>query len=327
MSENILELKNIKKYFPIRKGMFSDEKGEVRAVNDISINIKRGETFGIVGESGCGKSTLARTILKLVEPTAGNIVFNNTDITYLKRKEMVKYRKEMSIIFQKPYSALNPRESVRSIISAPLIVHKTSNKQEITERVLELMDLVGLSKNYLDRYPHEFSGGQRQRIVIARAIALNPSLVICDEPVSALDVSIQSQILNLLKDIQEEFNLTYIFVSHDLSVVNFMADRVGVMYLGSIVEQAKSEDLYDDPLHPYTKALLSAIPEPNFDKTKERIILKGDIPNPTDLPKGCKFSTRCSYVMDICHNLEPKLTEISDDHLVACHLYSGGDVI
>lgn len=327
MNDNILELKNIKKHFPIRKGLFSDENGVVCAVNNVSVDIKRGETFGIVGESGCGKSTLARTMMKLIEPTDGNIVFDNTDITNLNRKQMIKYRKEMSMIFQKPYSALNPRESVKEIISAPLIVHKISNKKEINKRVLELMELVGLSNSYLDRYPHEFSGGQRQRIVIARALALNPKLVVCDEPVSALDVSIQSQVLNLLKDVQDKFNLTYIFVSHDLSVVNFISDMVAVMYLGSIVEQAKNEELYNNPLHPYAKALLSAIPEPNFNKKKERIVLKGDIPNPYNLPEGCKFATRCSYVMDICKSIEPKLTEVRDHHLVACHLYSGGDEI
>lgn len=327
MSDNLVELKGIKKYYPIRKGLFSHEKSLVRAVDGVSLEIKKGETFGLVGESGCGKSTLSRTLLRIIDPTEGKIIFEDTDITTIKSKEMKKYRKEMSMIFQNPYSSLNPRESVRDIISAPIIVHKEMGKKETDKRVLELMDLVGLSSKYIDRYPHEFSGGQRQRIGIARAIALNPKLIVCDEPVSALDVSIQSQILNLLKDIQAKFNLTYIFVSHNLSVVYYMADRVAVMYMGNIVELSDSVDLYNHPCHPYTKVLLSAIPEINSESKKGRIILNGDIPNPSNPPKGCRFSTRCSRVMDICHTKMPELIRVNNEHLVACHLYQRGDGI
>lgn len=327
MRDNILELKNLKKYFPVKSGMFSKEKGLVHAVDDVTLEIRRGETFGLVGESGCGKSTLSRTLLKLTEPTSGQIIFDGEDITKHSYKEMRKYRKHMSMIFQKPYASLNPRETVGQIISAPFIVHKEFNKKDVSKRVSELMELVGLSERYVNRYPHEFSGGQRQRIAIARAIALNPKLIVCDEPVSALDVSIQSQILNLLKDIQKEFNLTYIFVSHDLSVVNYMADRIAVMYLGTIVELAKSTQLYLKPYHPYTKALFSAIPEPNLGTKKERISIKGEIPNPINPPSGCPFSTRCNYVMDICLKERPKLIHINEDHMVACHLYKKGSDI
>lgn len=317
----------MKKYFPLKKGMFSNEKGVVHAVDDVTFEVRRGETFGLVGESGCGKSTLSRTLLKLLEPTSGEIIFDGEDITNYSYKEMRKYRKNMSMIFQKPYSSLNPRETVGEIIAAPLIVHEKLDRKDVLKRVLELMELVGLSKNYINRYPHEFSGGQRQRISIARTIALNPKLIVCDEPVSALDVSIQSQILNLLKDIQEEFNLTYIFVSHDLSVVNYMADRIAVMYLGTIVELTNGDELYENPYHPYTKALFSAIPEPDLEIKKERIILKGDIPSPINPPSGCPFSTRCNYVMDICHRNRPKLINVSEEHLVACHLYKKGSDI
>lgn len=324
MRDNILELYNIKKYFPGKSGIFSEQKGLVHAVDNVSFNVRRGETFGLVGESGCGKSTLSRTLLKLLEPTSGKVIFEGKDITNCSYKDMRKYRKYMSMIFQKPYSSLNPRETVGEIISSPFIVHGVSNKKETLTSVLKLMDLVGLSKNYINRYPHEFSGGQRQRIGIARAISLNPKLIVCDEPVSALDVSIQSQILNLLKDIQRDYKLTYIFVSHDLSVVNYMSDRVAVMYLGTIVELASSDQLYLNAYHPYTKALLSAIPEPNPKIAKKRIILKGEIPSPTNPPLGCPFSTRCNFVMDICHEIRPSLVKINEDHLVACHLYQEG---
>lgn len=325
MNDNLLELKNLKKYYPVRKGLFSNNKGVVRAVDDISISIKKGETFGLVGESGCGKSTLSRTLLKLIEPDEGKIIFEGKDITGLNNRQMRPYRRDMSMIFQKPYASINPRESVREIISAPFVVHKMLTKADMDKKVMELMDLVGLSNNYLNRYPHEFSGGQRQRIVIARALALNPKLIVCDEPVSALDVSIQSQILNLLMDLQREFKLTYVFVSHDLSVVNYMADRVGVMYLGSILEQADSKEMYSNPKHPYTQALLSAIPEPDMKSKKERIILKGDIPNPASPPIGCKFSSRCSHVMEICKKERPELKDLGSDHVVACHLYGESD--
>lgn len=322
--EKLLSVKNITKTFPIKTGLFENNKGFIRAVDNITLDINFGETFGLVGESGCGKSTLARTILKLVEPTSGQIIFEENNITNLNRKEMRKYRRDMSMIFQKPYSALNPRQTLREIISAPLIVQKKYTKKEINDRTDYLIDLVGLNINHLDKYPHEFSGGQRQRIMIARAISLNPKLIICDEPVSALDVSIQSQILNLLTELQEKFNLTYLFVSHDLSVVNYISDRIAVMYLGSIVELAESDELYKKPMHPYTVALFSAIPTMDIDKKKDRIILEGDLPTNSEVHKGCKFATRCQHVMSICNEQYPEFLNVGNNHYVACHLYKDG---
>jgi peptide/nickel transport system ATP-binding protein/oligopeptide transport system ATP-binding protein len=317
--EKILEVKNLKKYFPLGKGFMSANKGTVKAVDDVSLDVYQGETIGVVGESGCGKSTFARTVLRLHEATEGEVVFEGKNIFSLKNSEMRKVRQNMQLIFQDPYSSLNPRFTVEQIIKEPLIIHHWGDKQSRKERVIELMDIVGLSKRHLNRYPHEFSGGQRQRIGIARALALNPRLVICDEPVSALDVSIQSQILNLLRSLQQKLDLTYLFIAHDLSVVKHVSDRVAVMYLGKLVELASVDDLYVKPMHPYTQALLSAIPDPNPLKRKNKIILKGDVPSPANPPEGCRFHTRCPFAKDICKQEEPQLQIFDRNHQVACH--------
>ena len=317
MSEVILKVDHLKKYFPVKAKMFSGSKGTVHAVDDVSFEIRKGETFGLVGESGCGKSTLSRTILNLVPADGGTIIFNGEDITNLKGKKMEKIRRKMRMIFQKPYGSLNPREKVKEIIGAPLKIHHTVPESG-------LMDMVGLNREWLNRYPHEFSGGQRQRIGIARALAGNPELIICDEPVSALDVSIQSQVLNLLKDLQKDFELTYLFISHNLSVVKFMADRIAVMYLGVIVELADSGEIYENASHPYTKALLSAIPEAKTTQKKERIILNGDIPSPVNPPAGCRFCTRCPFAQDRCRTERPELAEIRPGHFAACFLAGKG---
>lgn len=324
MSEVILKVDHLKKYFPVKAKMFSGSKGTVHAVDDVSFEIRKGETFGLVGESGCGKSTLSRTILNLVPADGGTIIFNGEDITNLKGKKMEKIRRKMRMIFQKPYGSLNPREKVKEIIGAPLKIHHTVPESGLEDEVLRLMDMVGLNREWLNRYPHEFSGGQRQRIGIARALAGNPELIICDEPVSALDVSIQSQVLNLLKDLQKEFELTYLFISHNLSVVKFMADRIAVMYLGVIVELADSGEIYENASHPYTKALLSAIPEAKTTQKKERIILNGDIPSPADPPAGCRFCTRCPFAQDRCRTERPELAEIRPGHFAACFLAGKG---
>ncbi len=321
MRDKLLEVRRLKTYFPITGGMFGTTKGYVKAVDDISFQVFKGETLGLVGESGCGKSTTARTILRLIEPTAGSVIFEDKDILSMPRKEFVKLRREMQMIFQDPYSSLNPRKMVRDIIGQPFKIHqpKMSNKDR-EDIVKGLLKVVGLDPSHLIRYPHEFSGGQRQRIGIARALALNPKLIIADEPVSALDVSIQSQILNLLNELQQEFNLTYIFIAHNLSVVKHLSDRVGVMYLGKLVELSTSDEIYSYPLHPYTKALFSAIPIPKVGAKKESIILEGDVPSPQNPPNGCRFHTRCRYCMKICKEEEPAFKQVARGHYVACHL-------
>lgn len=321
MQQPILEVNNLKKYFDIRGGVFGKRIGEVKAVDDVSFSVNPGEILGIVGESGCGKSTTGKSILRLIEPTDGEVKFEGQDITKLNAESMRKLRRDMQIIFQDPYASLNPRHTVEKIISEPLLIHGM-NKQERKARVRELLEVVGLSSYHASRYPHQFSGGQRQRIGIARALANNPKLIICDEPVSALDVSVQSQILNLMEGLRDQFNLTYIFIAHDLSVVKHISDRVGVMYLGRLVELTDKDSLYDDPKHPYTKALLSAVPLPDPDIEKERIILEGDVPSPSNPPTGCAFHTRCPMAMDICQNIRPKFEQVEVNHFVACHLYN-----
>ncbi|TYT22491.1 ABC transporter ATP-binding protein [Dictyoglomus thermophilum] len=323
--EIIIEVKNLKKYFPIKRGIIlSKHVGDVKAVDDVSFYIRKGETLGLVGESGCGKSTVARTIIRLLEPTDGQIIFDGIDITKLSNKDLRKIRKDMQIIFQDPYSSLNPRMTVSEIIGEPLEVHGiVRNSQEKEKRVQELLELVGLAPYHATRYPHEFSGGQRQRIGIARALALNPKFIVADEPTSALDVSIRSQIINLMQDLQKEFKLTYLFISHDLAVIRHICDRIAVMYLGKIVEIANNDDLYNSPLHPYTQALLSAIPipDPEVAEKRKKIVLTGDVPSSVNPPSGCRFHPRCPSVMDICSKEEPILKEINPGHFVACHLY------
>ncbi len=319
-SEAILEVRNLRKCFPIKKTFTGKVKQELIAVDNVSFKLKAGETLGIVGESGCGKTTLGRTILKLHESNGGQIIFEGQDITNLKSSEMREIRKKMQIIFQDPYSSLPPRSTVGGILSEPVEVHKIVPKAQVKDYVLDLMDKCGLRDYYYERYPHEFSGGQRQRICIARALSVNPKLVICDEPVSALDVSIQAQIINLLKKLQQDMNLTYLFISHDLSVVKFISDKIGVMYLGSMVEFGTKEDIFANPLHPYTEALFSAIPQPDPDIKMNRIILKGDIPSPANPPKGCRFHTRCPKAMDICSEVTPEYRDFGNGHCAACHL-------
>jgi oligopeptide transport system ATP-binding protein len=311
--EQLVEVRNLVKYFPIDN---SDDV--VKAVDDVSFDIIGGETVGLVGESGCGKSTVGRCVLRLHEPTSGEVLFEGRNIVGLSNSEMQALRREMQIIFQDPYASLNPRMSILSIVSEPLKIHGVSNRQERIARVADLLSKVGLDPKYMSRYPHEFSGGQRQRIGIARALALNPKLIICDEPVSALDVSVQAQVVNLLQDLQAEFGLTYLFISHGLAVVEHISNRVAVMYLGKIVEVADSVELYENPLHPYTKALLSAIPVPDPKKKRERIVLKGDVPTPINPPSGCRFRTRCPIAIDDCAKIEPELREISLGHFAAC---------
>lgn len=322
MTQELLEVKNLKKYFPIKGGLFGREIGSVKAVDDVSFTVKRGETLGLVGESGCGKSTTGRSILRLIEPTEGQVLFEGKDVTAMSKDELRKVRRDMQIVFQDPYASLNPRHTVERLLEEPMIVHGLGDAQERRERVHQLLNVVGLSAYHAKRYPHQFSGGQRQRIGIARALAVNPKLIVADEPVSALDVSIQSQVLNLLEDLQKEFHLTYIFIAHDLSVVRHICNRVGVMYLGRIVELADKDSLYDNPMHPYTQALLSAVPIPDPDVKKERIILQGDVSSPANAPKGCAFHTRCPHVMDICKSERPGLKEKTGNHFVACHLYN-----
>ena len=305
----VLEVRHLRKCFPLQKTLFGKVTRELVAVDDISFKLKAGETLGIVGESGCGKTTAGRAILKLHEPTAGQIIFDGQDITHLKPKQMREIRRQMQIIFQDPYSSLPPRDTVGGLLSEPVMVHNIVPKNEVKDYVLKLMDKCGLRDYYFERYPHEFSGGQRQRICIARALSVNPKLVICDEPVSALDVSIQAQIINLLKELQREMNLAYVFISHDLSVVKFISDKIGVMYLGSMVEFGNKKEIFDNPLHPYTKALFSAIPYPDPDVKMNRIVLKGDIPSPANPPKGCRFHTRCPYAKEICKHVTPTYKE------------------
>ncbi len=315
----LLEVKHLKKHFPIKGGVFSKTIGYVYAVDDINFTLAKGETLGLVGESGCGKSTTGRTILRLIEPTAGAISFEGQDITTLDKSAMRALRREMQIIFQDPYASLNPRMTVGSIIGEPLEIHKIAKGSEKEERVASLLQKVGLRAEDMRKYPHEFSGGQRQRIGIARALALNPKLIVCDEPVSALDVSIQAQVINLLEDLQAEFGLSYLFIAHNLNVVEHISNRVAVMYLGQIVELASDEELYKNPQHPYTEALLSAVPIPDPTVKKKRIILEGDVPSPINPPKGCHFHTRCMYKEKICEEVEPEFKDIGGGHWVACH--------
>lgn len=318
MNQTLLEVQNVKKYFPIPSKLFSRKKEFVKAVDGVSFTVNKGETLSIVGESGCGKSTTGRMIMKLLDITEGKVIFEGQDITNMTDDQIRPLRKEFQMVFQDPYASLNPRLTIKEILEEPLIVHNF-NKGNRNQRVTELLEVVGLNKYHADRYPHEFSGGQRQRIGIARALAVNPKLIIADEPVSALDVSIQSQVLNLMKDLQEEFGLTYVFIAHDLSVVEHISDRVGVMYLGRLVELATRDELFGKPLHPYTKALLSAVPIPDPTVKRERIILKGDIPSPANPPSGCTFHTRCPFAQETCKIQVPEFRELESGHYVACH--------
>ncbi|SIT68872.1 ABC transporter ATP-binding protein [Edaphobacillus lindanitolerans] len=319
--ENLLEVKNLKTYYPIHGGFFKHVVGNVKAVDDVSFTIKKGETMGLVGESGCGKSTTGRTLLRLIKPTGGQIIFDGEDITNISGSRLRKARQDFQMVFQDPYASLNPMQMVGDIIAEPILNFERRNKKELEQYVKSLLTRVGLPESAYYKYAHEFSGGQRQRIGIARALALNPKLIIADEPVSALDVSVQSQVLNLLKDLQEEFDLTYLFIAHDLSVVKHMSDTIGVMYLGNLVEVASNKDLYSEPLHPYTQALISAIPEPDPKLRKERIVLQGDVPSPANPPTGCPFHTRCPMAQEICSQEKPPLKEVRPGHHVACVLY------
>ena len=316
----ILEVRHLRKTFPVKKNMFGKVLKELVAVDDISFKLMPGETLGIVGESGCGKTTAGRAILKLHQPTGGQIIFNGLNITNFTSKQMRPIRQQMQIIFQDPYSSLPPRSTVGGILSEPVQVHKIVPRNQVKDYVLQLMEKCGLRDYYYERYPHEFSGGQRQRICIARALSVKPKLVICDEPVSALDVSIQAQIINLLKTLQKEMNLAYVFISHDLSVVKFISDKIGVMYLGSMMEFGRKEDIFKNPLHPYTKALLSAVPNPDPTAKMDRIKLEGDIPSPANPPKGCRFHTRCPYAKEVCKHVPPEYQEVEPGHFAACHL-------
>jgi len=320
--EKLIEIRDLYKEFPIKKGFFNRKVGAIYAVNNINLDIYKGETLGLVGESGCGKSTTGRCILGLIPATKGSIKLEGVNIINANTKTLKSLRNRMQIIFQNPYSSLNPRMTIKEILEEPIIIHKAVPRKELKSRIQELIDMVGLSANILEKYPHEFSGGQRQRIGIARSLALKPDFIVCDEPVSALDVSIQAQIINLLDDLKRDLGLTYLFISHDLSVIKYISDRVAVMYLGEIVELGETKNLFSNPLHPYTKALLSAIsiPDPNADFSK-RTLLKGDIPSPASPPSGCKFHTRCPNVMEICKEIPPEKIQKEQDHYVNCHLY------
>jgi len=318
--EKLIEVKNLKKWF-WTGGVLFGKKEAVRAVDDVSFYIKKREVLGLVGESGCGKTTCGKVILRIVDPTAGSIYFDGHNITHLERKEMIKFRRKMMIIYQDPFGSLDPRMTVGAAIAEPMEVHNIASKKRKEEEVIEIMGKVGLTPDQMNRYPHEFSGGQRQRIGIARALATNPEFIVADEPVSALDVSIQAQIINLLQNLQKEFGLTLLFIAHDLSVIKHISDRVAVMYLGKVVEMAPKKELFDNPKHPYTEALLSAIPIPNPRFRKKRTILMGDVPSPINLPPGCRFHTRCRYVKSICRENEPELKDIGNHHLTACHLF------
>lgn len=321
-SQYLLVVKNLKKYFPIKSSFLKKTVGNVKAVDGISFKIKRGTTMGLVGESGCGKSTVGKTILRLQSKTDGEVYFNGTEIFSLSKEELRTKRPEFQIIFQDPYSSLSPRLPIAEIIGEGVREHKIVPPEEYDEYISRIMKACGLQEYHKDRYPHEFSGGQRQRICIARALALNPDFILCDEPVSALDVSIQAQIINLLRDLQKEFGITYLFISHDLSVVEHISDTVGVMYLGNMVELAPTEKLFAKPLHPYTKALFSAIPVPDPDFKMDRVVLEGSIPSPANPPAGCKFHTRCSQCMEVCKHFTPELRELEGEHFCACHLYN-----
>ncbi|RKD26388.1 oligopeptide transport system ATP-binding protein [Caminicella sporogenes DSM 14501] len=320
-NEILLEVKNLKKYFPINKGFIKKKIQYVKAVDDISFFIRKGETFGLVGESGCGKSTTGRTIIRLYDVTDGEVIFDGAEIGKLRESQLKPFRKRIQMIFQDPYASLNSRMTVGDIIGEPLDIHNLAKGKERQEIIYDLLERVGLSKDHANRYPHEFSGGQRQRIGIARALAVRPDFIICDEPISALDVSIQAQVVNMLEDLQSEMGLTYLFIAHDLSMVKHISDRIGVMYLGKLVEVAPSNELYSNPLHPYTQALLSAIPipDPEVTRSKRRIVLQGDVPSPLNPPSGCRFRTRCRYATEKCAQVEPKLVDIGNGHMHACH--------
>lgn len=318
----LLRVTNLVKHFPIMQGIIIQKQiGAVHAVDDVSFDVRRGETLGLVGESGCGKSTTGRTVLQLYRPTSGSVEFDGVDLVHLKGEELRHMRRKMQMIFQDPYASLNPRMTVGEIVGEPLVVHNIAKQKEIDERVANLLDLVGLNPAFSTRYPHEFSGGQRQRIGVARALALQPSFIVCDEPISALDVSIQAQVVNLLEDLQKQFNLTYLFIAHDLSMVRHISNRIAVMYLGVIVELADRDELYLHPLHPYAQALLSAvpIPDPVADAKRQRVLLEGDVPSPVNPPSGCHFRTRCSIAQAICAEQKPAFRELKPDHFVACH--------
>ena len=322
--EPLVQVKNLKKYFPILRGVLRRQVGAVQAVDSITFDIFEGETLGLVGESGCGKSTAGRAILQLLKPTEGQVFYRDKELTSLSKSELRKVRREMQIIFQDPFASLNPRMTVGSIINEPLVIHKMGDSSSRRERVTELLELVGLNPNYVNRYPHEFSGGQRQRIGIARALATNPSFIVADEPISALDVSIQAQVVNLLDDLKEELNLTYLFIAHDLSMVRYISDRVAVMYLGRIVELSQESFIFKKPVHPYTQALLSAIPipDPVLEENRQRTILEGDVPSPANPPKGCRFHPRCHFATEVCLEADPEYRNVgtgSDEHWVACH--------
>lgn len=319
----LLEVKDLKKYFPVTGGLLKKTVGWVKAVDGVDLTIGTGETFGLVGESGCGKTTVGKLVLRLIEATSGDIRFQGYNIRDLDKRELRALRKEMQIIFQDPYGSLNPRMNIGDIVAEPLRWHKLVSESQVNSRVCKLLDMVGLSGKDMSKYPHEFSGGQRQRIVIARALAVQPKLIVCDEPVSALDVSVQAQILNLLKDLQDQLGMAYLFVAHGMPAVRFMSDRIGVMYLGKLVEVADGEALFEEQLHPYTKALMSAIPIADPDRISNRTVLSGDVPSPVHLPRGCRFQTRCCCVCDRCKIEEPPLRQVRPGRLVACHLVSG----
>jgi len=319
----LVKVRDLKMWFPIRRGLLQRHVGDVKAVDGLNFDVFPGETLGLVGESGCGKSTTGRSILQLYKPTEGTVEFEGKDLVKMRGEELRQMRRQMQMIFQDPYASLNPRMTVGSIVSEPMEVHNIGTRSERLERVRELLQVVGLNPYFINRYPHEFSGGQRQRIGVARALAVNPSFIVCDEPISALDVSIQAQVINLLEDLQAQFNLTYLFIAHDLSVVRHISDRIAVMYLGKIMELADRDELYRNPMHPYTQALLSAvpIPDPVIEEKRKRIILEGDVPSPANPPKGCNFSTRCPKAMDVCREQEPVFKDYGEGHFVACWLY------